>query len=168
MRALLVVMLLTQTARAGVVGDVTGGGGFDYSGPHSRLGLRGGVAVGRTSLLVGADWADAGDEPGGDTNIDENRYRVLARVARQATDWLELFVGAGAELERSRTVAWFGRMSELETSTGFVAQAGVAAYTDELGEWKLQTWRLGIELAAGYSAVNGTSLDLALVTRFGR
>jgi opacity protein-like surface antigen len=161
-------MLLTQTAGAEVLGDVSAGGGFDYSGSHSRLGLRGGIALGRTSLLVGADWADAGDEPGEDYNIDENRYRLLGRLAWRHDGWLELFAGAGAEYERSTNQFLGRRMSEVETSSGFVAQAGAAAFSGDFGEWNLEPLRLGLELAVGYSAVNRTYVDLSLVVRLGR
>src|SRR5262245_43977010 len=109
MRFVVVLTLLATTpARAGVVGDIVAGLGLDESEWDRRLGARVGFATERVAFLAGVDYNDAGDEPGQDTPADERRVRMLGLVAVPLAlsydSTLDLHAGGGAEIERSRTL----------------------------------------------------------------
>ena len=104
-RAALALLLVASPAHAGVIGDVYGGVGMDYSLWHARLGLRGGYEATHIGVLAAVDWCNAGDEPGEDTNLDERRFRALALASVPLGDW-RLYGSVGVEYERSRTAGF--------------------------------------------------------------
>jgi hypothetical protein len=158
-RAALALLLVASPAHAGVIGDVYGGVGMDYSLWHARLGLRGGYEATHVGVLAAVDWCNAGGEPGEDTNNDERRVRALVLASVPISNW-RVSAGGGAEHERSRT-AGFVTPSVAQSFNGYVLQAG----TSYLGAIESQS--VGFELAIGTSDINGFFVDALVFVRFG-